>query len=117
MFYISATSEGGSMREAWIIDGVRTPRGRGKSTGALSGVHPQELLAQVLNALATRTGIDPRVVEDVVVGNGIQWGDHGDSIGRLSVLAAGWPVEVPAVTLNRFCGSGQQAVTYAAQAI
>ena len=53
----------------------------------------------------------------MAVGNGIQWGDHGDSIGRLSVLAAGWPVEVPAVTLNRFCGSGQQAVTYAAQGI
>ncbi len=105
------------MREAWIIDGVRTPRGRGKATGALHGIHPQELLAQVLNALADRTGIDPRDVEDVAVGNGIQWGDHGDSIGRLSVLAAGWPVEVPAVTLNRFCGSGQQAVTYAAHGI
>ncbi len=105
------------MREAWIIDGVRTPRGRGKATGALHGVHPQELLGQVLNALVERTGIDPSEVEDVAVGNGIQWGDHGDSIGRMSVLAAGWPVEVPAVTMNRFCGSGQQAVTYAAQGV
>jgi acetyl-CoA C-acetyltransferase len=105
------------VREAWIIDGVRTPRGRGKSAGALHGVHPQELLARMLNALVERTGVDPRDVEDVAVGNGIQWGDHGDCIGRLSVLAAGWPVEVPAVTLNRFCGSGQQAVTYASQGI
>jgi acetyl-CoA C-acetyltransferase len=105
------------MPEAWIIDGVRTPRGRGKPTGALHGIHPQELLAQCLNALVERTGIDPRVVEDVVVGNAANVGDHGDCIARMSVLTAGWPIEVPAVTLNRFCGSGQQAVTYAAQTI
>lgn len=105
------------MAEAWIIDGVRTPRGKGKPTGGLHGVHPQELLAQVLRALVTRTGIDPVEVEDVVIGNGDQRDDHGDDIGRLAVLAAGWPVSVPGVSLNRFCGSGQQAVTFAAMGV
>jgi acetyl-CoA C-acetyltransferase len=105
------------MREAWIIDGLRTPRGKGKATGALHHVHPQELLAQVLNSLAERTGLDPAQVEDVVIGNAEMNGDHGASIGRLAVLHAGWPVEVPAVTLNRYCGSGQQAITFGAMGI
>nr|WP_211177149.1 acetyl-CoA C-acetyltransferase [Pseudonocardia acidicola] len=100
-----------------IIDGVRTPRGKGKPTGGLHEVHPQELLAQILRALADRTGIEPADVEDVVVGNGDQRDDHGDDIGRLAVLAAGWPVTVPGVSLNRFCGSGQQAVNFAAMGI
>ena len=103
--------------QAFIVDGVRTPRGRGKATGALHSFHPQDLLAQCLNALAARTGVDPALVEDVVVGNGINSGDHGDCIGRMAVLAAGWPVEVPGFTLNRFCGSGQQAVTLAAMGV
>jgi acetyl-CoA C-acetyltransferase len=105
------------MREAWIIDGLRTPRGRGKATGALHHVHPQELLAQVLNALVNRTGIDVHVVDDVVVGNAEFAGDHGACIGRLAMLHAGWPVEVPGMTLNRYCGSGQQAATFAAMGI
>lgn len=105
------------MAEVWIIDGVRTPRGKGKPTGALHHVHPQELLAQVLRALTERTGIDPADVDDVVVGNADQRDDHGDDIARLAVLLAGWPIEVPGVTLNRFCGSGQQAVTFAAMGI
>jgi len=105
------------MREAWIIDGVRTPRGKGKANGSLHELHPQELLAQCLNALAARTGVDPKIVEDVIVGNGNSVGDHGSCIGRLSVLAAGWPQETPGFTLNRFCGSGQQAVTLAAMGI
>jgi len=105
------------MREAWIIDGVRTPRGKGKPTGSLHGIHPQELFAQCLNALAGRTGIDPASVEDVIVGNGNSVGDHGSCIGRLAVLAAGWPQETPGFTLNRFCGSGQQAVTLAAMGV
>ena len=105
------------MAEVWIIDGVRTPRGKGKPTGALHHVHPQELLAQVLRALAERTGIDPADVDDVVIGNADQRDDHGDDIARLAVLLAGWPIEVPGVTLNRFCGSGQQAVTFAAMGI
>jgi acetyl-CoA C-acetyltransferase len=103
--------------EAWIIDGVRTPRGKGKETGALHRIHPQELLAQVLNTLTARTGITPDQIEDVVVGNGNPDGDHANDIGRLAALAAGWPVEVPGVVLNRFCGSGQQAVMFAAMGI
>jgi acetyl-CoA C-acetyltransferase len=105
------------MTEAWIIDGVRSPRGRGKPTGGLHHLHPQELLAQVLNALAVRTGVDLVDVDDVIVGNGNQMGEHGACIGRMAVLAAGWPVEAPGVTLNRFCGSGQQAITWAAMGV
>ncbi len=104
-------------QEAWIIDGVRSPRGKGKSNGALHHIHPQELLAQVLNALKTRTGINPADVDDVIVGNGNSVGDQGACIGRMAVLAAGWPVVAPGITLNRFCGSGQQAVTYAGMGI
>ena len=104
-------------REAWIIDGVRTPRGKGKATGALHHIHPQELLAQALGALASRVGIEPAAVEDVIIGNGNSVGDHGACIGRLGVLAAGWPQETPGFTLNRFCGSGQQAVTLAAMGV
>jgi len=106
-----------SIGEAWIIDGVRSPRGKGKSNGSLHHIHPQELLAQTLNALAARTGIDRGDVDDVIVGNGNPAGDHGSCIGRMAVLAAGWPVETAGVTLNRFCGSGQQAVTFAAMGI
>ncbi|MEE9608045.1 MAG: acetyl-CoA C-acetyltransferase [Myxococcota bacterium] len=106
------------MGEAWIIDAVRTPRGRGKKdTGALSGVHPQELMARVLNAAVERNGADPRDVEDVVVGCVSQAGEQGGCIARMSVLAAGWPHESTGVTLNRFCGSGQQAVNFAAMGV
>ncbi len=105
------------MGEAWIIDGTRSPRGKGKSNGSLHHIHPQELLAQTLNALADRTGIDKNDVDDVIIGNGNPAGDHGACIGRMAVLAAGWPVEAPGVTLNRFCGSGQQAVTFGAMGI
>ena len=104
-------------RDVVIVDGVRSPRGRGKASGSLHGVHPQELLAQVLVALVDRVGIDPSQVEDVVTGNGIMEGDHGSDIARLAVLTAGWPITVPGTTLNRFCGSGQQAVTFAAASI
>jgi acetyl-CoA C-acetyltransferase len=104
------------MGEAWIVDAVRTPRGRGKKdTGALSGVHPQELLSQCLNALVARTGVDPRDVEDVVAGCVTAAGDQGACIARMAVLNAGWPHDAASgVTLNRFCGSGQQAVNFAA---
>jgi acetyl-CoA C-acetyltransferase len=105
------------MTEAWIIDGARSPRGKGKANGSLHHIHPQEILAQVLNALAERTGIDRADVDDVIIGNGNPAGDHGACIGRMAVLAAGWPVEAPGVTLNRFCGSGQQAITFAAMGI
>jgi len=105
------------MSEAWIIGGVRTPRGKGKSTGALHSIHPQELLAQVLEGARSQTGFDPADVDDVIIGNGTSIGDHGSCIARMAVLHAGWPVEVPGVTLNRFCGSGQQAVTFGAMGI
>ncbi len=80
-------------------------------------MHPQTLFATCLTALADRTGFDPANVDDVIAGNGILSGDHGDDIARLSVLLAGWPETVPGMTLNRFCGSGQQAVTVAASSI
>ncbi|MFV9635681.1 acetyl-CoA C-acetyltransferase [Mycobacterium neumannii] len=100
--------------DAWIVDTVRTPRGRGRADGALHGIHPQALLAQCLQALCARTGFDPADVDDVIAGNGILAGEHGDDIARLSALLAGWPETVPGMTLNRFCGSGQQAITVAA---
>jgi acetyl-CoA C-acetyltransferase len=102
------------MAQAWIIDTVRTPRGRGKKdVGALSHVHPQELFAQTLQALAARNAFDPKDVEDVVAGCVSQAGEQGGCITRMAVLAAGWPIEVSGVSLNRFCGSGQQAVNFA----
>jgi acetyl-CoA C-acetyltransferase len=104
------------MREAWIIDGVRTPRGKGKATGALHSVHPQELLATVLNALVSR-GLPHDDVDDVVMGNGEHAGEHANDIARSAVLSAGWPVIVPGLTLNRFCGGGQQAVMAAATGV
>jgi len=97
------------MAEAWVIDHVRTPRGKGKKeTGALYNIHPQELFAQTLNALIRRDGLDPRDVEDVVVGTVSEIEDQGGCIARMSVLAAGWPTEATGVSLNRFCGSGLQ---------
>ncbi|WP_082703096.1 acetyl-CoA C-acetyltransferase [Mycobacterium sp. IS-1496] len=105
------------MTDAWILDAVRTPRGRGRPDGGLHGVHPQDLFAQCLRALATRTGFDPGEVDDVVAGNGLLAGEHGDDIARLALLLAGWPQTVPGMTLNRFCGSGQQAITVAAAGV
>src|SRR6185437_15049999 len=105
------------MPDALIVDAVRTPRGKGRPDGALHDVHPQALLAQCLTALASRVGFDPADVEDVVMGNGILAGDHSDDIARLAVLLAGWPESVPGTVLNRFCGSGQQAITFAAMGV
>jgi acetyl-CoA C-acetyltransferase len=105
------------MTEALIVDVVRTPRAKGKPGGTLSRIHPQQLLAGTLAHLQQRAGFDPGIVEDVITGCAAAEGDHGDCVGRLAVLAAGWPVTVPGVTLNRFCGSGQQAVNFAAMMI
>jgi acetyl-CoA C-acetyltransferase len=106
------------MPEAYIIDAVRTPRGRGKKgKGSLTEIHPQELLAQTLNQVAERTGIDREDVEDVVIGVVSQVGEQGGNIARNSVLAAGWPLHVSGVSLNRFCGSGLQAVNFAAMGV
>lgn len=106
------------MNKSYVIDAVRTPRGRGKAgKGALSGVHPQELFAQVLRALQKRGSISPKDVEDVVVGCVSQSGEQGSNLARNAVLAAGWPIEVTGVTLNRFCGSGLQAVSFGAMGV
>jgi len=106
------------MADAFIIDAIRTPRGRGKKgKGALTEIHPQELLAQTLNALAERTRITKADVEDVVIGCVTQFGEQGANIARNAVLAAGWPDEVTGVTLNRFCGSGLQAFNFAAMGV
>lgn len=99
--------------EVWIIDALRSPRGRGRpGAGALSNVHPQELFAQVLKHLASRSGVRIGDVDDVVVGCVSQVNEQGACIARHSVLAAGWPEQVPGVTINRFCGSGLQAVNF-----
>ncbi len=105
------------VRDALIIDGVRTPRGKGRQTGALHHLHPQDLLGQCLNALVDRDGFDPSDVDDVIMGNGNSAGDHNADIARLAVLDCGWPVEAPGLTINRFCGSGQQAVSLGAMGI
>jgi acetyl-CoA C-acetyltransferase len=103
---------------AYILDAVRTLRGRGKrGKGALSEIHPQELLAQTLNRLVQRAGVDVRDVDDVVAGAVSQVGEQGANIARQAVLTAGWPVEVTGVSLNRFCGSGLQAINFAAMGV
>lgn len=106
------------MTDAWIIDAVRTPRGRGKpGAGALSGIHPQELVAQCLNELARRQTFEKADVADVVIGCVSEVKEQGACIARNSVLAAGWPDVVTGVTLNRFCGSGLQGVNFAAMGV
>jgi acetyl-CoA acyltransferase len=103
------------MREAVIVEAVRTPVG--KRDGALSTVHSVDLSAHVLNALVERAGIDPDVVDDVVWGCVSQVGDQSSNVGRYAVLAAGWPEAIPGTTINRACGSSQQALDFAAQAV
>jgi len=106
------------MNTSYVIGAVRTPRGRGKAgKGALSGVHPQELFAQALRGLAARAAFDPRDVGDVITGIVSQVNEQGANLARNAVLAAGWPDEVPAVSLNRFCGSGLQAIHFGAMAV
>ena len=106
------------MPDAFIIDGIRSPRGRGKKDkGGLSHIHPQRIMAQVLVALQERVGFDPAEIDDVVLGCGSGNGDHAHDIARMSALDAGWPHSATGVTLNRFCGSGQQAVTFGAMGI
>ena len=106
------------MGAAYIIDAVRSPRGRGKAgKGALSGIHPQEVLAQTLNRLAAKSGVEPAAIDDVIMGCVSQAGEQGANIARNAVLAADWPIEVTGVSLNRFCGSGLQAVNFAAMGV
>jgi len=105
------------MPGAVIVDAVRSPMGRGKVGGALSSVHPSDLLAGVITALVERTGVDPGEVEDLMVGCVSQAGEQSSTPGRQAWLAAGYPVHVPSVTIERKCGSGQQAVEFAAHGI
>jgi acetyl-CoA C-acetyltransferase len=100
--------------QAYLFDAVRTPRGRGKETGSLYSVRPVDLLAQSLVALRDRNALPTAEVDDVVVGCVTQTGDQGACIARFAALAAGYDVDAPGVTLNRFCGSGLQAINDAA---
>ena len=103
------------MREVVIAAAVRTPVG--KRNGGLSDMHAADLSAVVLNALVQRTGLEPALVDDVVWGCVSQVGDQSSNIGRFAVLAAGWPETVPGTTVNRACGSSQQAVDFAVHAV
>ncbi len=105
------------MQDAVIVDAVRSPMGRGKQGGVLSQLHPVELLAQTLRGLLARSDIDPAEVDDFIVGCVMQVGEQSAGVGRMAWLAAGLPVEVPASTVERKCGSSQQAVHFAAQGI
>ena len=103
------------LREAWIIEAVRTPIGR--YGGALAGVRPDDLAALVIRAVIDRSGIDPALIEDVILGCANQAGEDNRNVARMAVLLAGLPVEVAGLTVNRLCGSGLQAINSAAHAI
>ncbi|MFE2883112.1 thiolase family protein [Streptomyces sp. NPDC059272] len=105
------------MRDAVIVEAVRTPVGKGKPNGALAQVHPVELLSHTLRTLVERTGIDPAVIDDVIGGTVTQVGEQAVNITRQAVLSAGFPESVPATTVDRQCGSSQQAVHFAAQGV
>ncbi|AKE91938.1 thiolase family protein [Rhodococcus aetherivorans] len=105
------------MTRAVIVDAVRSPTGRGRAQGALAGVHPSDLLAQVLAGLVARNDLDPGLIDDVLIGCVNQSGEQSATPGRQALLAAGFPTHVPSVTIERKCGSGQQAVDFAVQGI
>ncbi|MFI5693802.1 thiolase family protein [Kribbella sp. NPDC051586] len=105
------------MTRAVLVDAVRTPSGKGKGSGALADVHPADLLAGVLAALVERNGLDPARVDDVIGGCVSQVGEQTMNVTRTAVLAAGFPETVPATTVDRQCGSSQQAVHFAAQGV
>ncbi|MEU0809126.1 thiolase family protein [Streptomyces sp. NPDC005970] len=105
------------MRDAVIVEAVRTPIGKGKPGGALAGVHPVELLAQTLGTLIERNGVDPALVDDVIGGCVDQVGEQAMNTTRYAWLSAGFPDSVPATTVDRQCGSSQQAVHFAAQGV
>ncbi|GAA3395109.1 thiolase family protein [Cryptosporangium minutisporangium] len=105
------------MRDAVIVEAVRTPAGKGKPGGALSGVHPVDLLSGALSALVERAGLDPALVDDVIGGCVAQAGEQAVNITRNAVLAAGFPESVPATSVDRQCGSSQQAAHFAAQGV
>ena len=103
------------MNNAVIVDAIRTPLG--KRNGKLKDWHPVDLVSETLNALVERTGIDPGIVDDVVMGCVMQVGEQGVNVARNAVLAAGWPESVPGTTIDRQCGSSQQAAHFAAQGV
>jgi acetyl-CoA C-acetyltransferase len=106
------------MRDVFIFDAVRTPRGRGKAgKGKLSGIHPQELLAQALNHMAERLGLAKADVEDVVIGCVTQVKEQGACVARNALIAAHWPETVTGTSVNRFCGSGLQGINFAAMGV
>lgn len=105
------------MREAVIVEAVRTPLGRGKQTGALYPVHAVDLAAKALGALVEKSRIDPALIEDVIMGCVSQVGEQGLNIGRNAALAAGFPETVVGTTVDRQCGSSQQALHFAAQGV
>ena len=105
------------MRDAFIVEAVRTPVGRGKADGELSGLHPVNLLAHTLNAVVERAGVDKGDIEDIVAGCVSPIGEQGANIPRLALLMAGFPPHVPGVQINRMCGSSQQALHFVSQAI
>lgn len=109
------TNSTNSIREAVIVDGVRTPVG--KRGGALREHHPVDLLATTLEFLVSRTGVDPELLNDTIVGVGRQCGEQSGNVARNALLGAGLPLSLPGTTLDRQCGSGQQAAQFAAQAI
>jgi len=105
------------MREAVIVSAVRSPVARGKKNGALATVHPVDLSAEVMRAAVARVGLDPKELDDVLWGCAMPEASQGLNIARLALLRAGFPVEVPGATINRFCSSGLQTVAMAAQAV
>ena len=105
------------MAVAFIVDIVRSPFGKGREGGALASLHPIDLFAQVLQGLIRRTDIDPVLVEDLIAGCVIQFGEQSSNVARQAWLAAGYPATTPGVTLDRKCGSAQQAMDFAAQGV
>ncbi|MDQ3128119.1 MAG: 3-oxoadipyl-CoA thiolase, partial [Chloroflexota bacterium] len=104
-----------SLREAWVVEAVRTPIGR--YGGALASVRPDDLAAAAIRAVVERSGIDPSLIEDVILGCANQAGEDNRDVARMALLLAGLPVEVGGLTVNRLCGSGLQAINSAAHAI
>lgn len=105
------------MNPAVVVEAVRSPMGRARADGALADLHPVELLSQVLAKLVERAGIDPGLVDDVIVGCVTQSSEQSGTVGRQAWLAAGFPEHVPSVTVERKCGSGQQAIHFAIQGV
>ncbi|MFY9326829.1 MAG: thiolase family protein [Georgfuchsia sp.] len=105
------------MKTPVIVDCIRTPMGRGKPGGSLSSIHPVELLAEIYKAIISRNNIDPTYVDDLIIGCVNQVGEQASTPGRLAWLAAELPIHVPSTTIDRRCGSSQQAIHFAAQGV